>query len=53
MEAHDSEDYFQVEWNNLDEPEEWTFEDLISAPALAWLCGESGQGLLEAIELEI
>lgn len=53
MEVDDSQDYYQIEWCNLDEPVECKFEDLISAAALAWLCGEIGQGLLEAIESEI
>ena len=46
-------DYYQIEWSNLEDVEDWQFEDLISAAALAWLCGASGQALLEAIESEI
>lgn len=53
MEVDQRQDYFQIEWIDLEEPEDWSFQDLISAPALAWLSGESGQALLEAIESEI
>lgn len=53
MEIEVATDYYQIEWGNLEDVEDWQFEDLISAAALAWLCGESGQALLEAIESEI
>jgi hypothetical protein len=53
MEIDVATDYYQIEWSNLDDVEDWQFEDLISAAALAWLCGASGQSLLEAIESEI
>ena len=53
MEIDVATDYYQIEWSNLEDVEDWQFEDLISAAALAWLCGASGQALLEAIESEI
>ncbi len=53
MVAHVSDDYYQIEWSDVDAPEDWLFENLISAYALAWLSGKNGQALLEAIESEI
>ncbi len=53
MELDEPQDYYQVEWSDLVDPDEWKFEDLIFEPALAWLSGANGQALLEAIESEI
>jgi len=53
MVADASEDYYQIEWSNVDSPEDWLFENMISAYALAWISGKNGQALLEAIESEI
>jgi hypothetical protein len=53
MDVEEHQDYFQIEWGDVAEPEIWNFQDSISAPALAWLCGEGGQAFLEAIEAEI
>ena len=49
----ESENYYQIEWGNLEDTNDWKFEDLISAKSLSWLCGERGQDLFEAIETEI
>lgn len=53
MEAIDPKDYYQIEWGAVDGPRDWNFDSLIYAPALYWLCGTSGQSLMEAIEAEI
>ncbi len=53
MEVDEPQDYYQIEWSDLLGPQEWRFEDLISPSALAWISGESGQALFEAIESEI
>jgi len=47
------ENYYQIEWGNLNNTNEWKFEHLIFAKSLSWLCGKSGQDLIEAIETEI
>ena len=53
MVLDEPENYYQIEWGNLDNTNEWKFENLIFAKSLSWLCGKSGQDLIEAIETEI
>jgi hypothetical protein len=53
MEVDEVPNYYRVEWGGLVSGGAWTFENLYSGASLAWLSGERGQELLDAIESEI
>jgi hypothetical protein len=46
-------DFYLVDWRDYEGSTELDFSDLISAPALGWLSGDSGQDLIESIESKI
>lgn len=46
-------DFFYISWDLEEIPEEWLFEEIMSAKAMAWLAGEYGQDFMSAIESEI
>jgi hypothetical protein len=53
IKAEDINNYFLVEWYEDNISDFWVWEDILCAPALAWLSGDQGQDLLSAIESKI